>query len=280
MKNPTISVIIPLYNKEPIIERTIKSVLNQSYSDFELIIVNDGSTDNSVEVVKRFDDDRIVLVEQENAGPSAARNAGIKKAKGEWIVFLDADDELNDYALEHFIYLINTQVGFEMYCCEFCIRNRSSITQQYHYQNEVIENGFKAWFYNAFCPRTGATIYSKKLLRECPFDERIRRYEDLECLFRMFHITKIYCSGFVVLFMNTDYASASSARKHIKEDFLGYLDFKGKAFWERMALYNFYLGERDYYKDEVKVLYPNLHHRYDLLLLYKCILLLKRIHVM
>ena len=72
-----ISVIIPLYNKEHFVKNTIESVLSQTYNDFELIIVNDGSTDNSANIVSRFDDPRIILINQKNAGVSAARNHGL-----------------------------------------------------------------------------------------------------------------------------------------------------------------------------------------------------------
>ena len=93
-----ISIIIPLYNKEKSIVRTVHSVLEQSYQDFEIIIVNDGSTDNSIRELSKVQDCRIRLVEQPNSGVSAARNMGITIAKGEFVAFLDADDEWrNDY---------------------------------------------------------------------------------------------------------------------------------------------------------------------------------------
>lgn len=88
-----ISVVIPLYNKEQSITTTLQTILKQTYQDFEIVIVNDGSTDHSVEKVKRILDPRIRLIHQSNAGVSAARNRGIEEAKGEYIAFLDADDE-------------------------------------------------------------------------------------------------------------------------------------------------------------------------------------------
>src|SRR5262245_2597869 len=89
---PFFSVIIPLYNKENYIRNTLKCVLEQSFTDFEIIIVNDGSTDNGLKVVKEFTDSRIVIEEQTNKGVSAARNLGIEKAAGTMIALLDADD--------------------------------------------------------------------------------------------------------------------------------------------------------------------------------------------
>ena len=88
-----ISVVIPLYNKEKQIAYTLQSVFEQTFQDFEIVAVDDGSTDNSVEEVEKFDDSRIRLIHQTNAGVSAARNRGIEEARGELIAFLDADDE-------------------------------------------------------------------------------------------------------------------------------------------------------------------------------------------
>lgn len=89
--NPLVSVIIPLYNCEEFAAEAIESVLAQTYQNFEIIVINDGSTDRSADAVKRYLD-RIVYREQKNSGSAVARNEGIKLAKGELIAFLDADD--------------------------------------------------------------------------------------------------------------------------------------------------------------------------------------------
>ncbi len=86
------SVIIPLYNKENFIKKAVESVLGQTFPDFEIIIINDGSTDKSLDVVEQFSDERIRIISQKNQGVSAARNLGISKSTHEFITFLDADD--------------------------------------------------------------------------------------------------------------------------------------------------------------------------------------------
>ncbi|MEA4910593.1 putative glycosyltransferase EpsJ [bioreactor metagenome] len=92
--NPKVSVIMPVYNGEKFLGEAIESVLNQTFKDFELIIVNDGSKDNSLNIIKEYGnkDNRIKIIDQINQGVSVARNIGIKKSSGEYIAFLDSDD--------------------------------------------------------------------------------------------------------------------------------------------------------------------------------------------
>ena len=95
-----ISVILPVYNSEKYIRKAIESVLNQTFSDFELIIVNDGSTDNTLDIIKSFEDDRITIINQSNQGPGAARNNALKIARGQYVMYLDSDDWYHERALE------------------------------------------------------------------------------------------------------------------------------------------------------------------------------------
>ena len=89
-----VSVVIPTYNRASLLKRAIKSVLCQTYPDFEVIIVDDGSTDNTEEVIRSFDDKRVKYIKlKKNKGYPVALNKGVKTAKGEYIGFLDSDDE-------------------------------------------------------------------------------------------------------------------------------------------------------------------------------------------
>ncbi|MCY4643170.1 MAG: glycosyltransferase [Bacteriovoracales bacterium] len=97
---PNVSVVIPTYNRESLIGRAVQSVLAQSFRDFELLIVDDGSTDNTLEKLKDFCDDRIKIIETPHRGVSWARNVGLSRAKGEWMAFLDSDDEWLPHKLE------------------------------------------------------------------------------------------------------------------------------------------------------------------------------------
>lgn len=92
-ENPAVSVVIPLYNKGLHIARALNSVLTQTFQDFEVIVIDDGSSDDGAEIVRGFDDPRIQLIHQENQGVSAARNRGVQVARAELVAFLDADDE-------------------------------------------------------------------------------------------------------------------------------------------------------------------------------------------
>ncbi len=108
-KNSLVSIIVPIYNAKQFIERCIKSILNQTYQNWELILVDDGSSDGSFAVCKRYAeiDKRITAVHKENGGVSSARNIGIQHAKGAFITFIDADDWIRDRCIERCINNVN-----------------------------------------------------------------------------------------------------------------------------------------------------------------------------
>jgi glycosyltransferase involved in cell wall biosynthesis len=114
---PLVSIVIPLYNKESVIERTISSILSQTYTHFEIIVVDDGSTDKSLAVVLELSnrDSRISVIKQKNSGPGHARNTGLKNANGELVSFLDADDEHMPTFLETAIATFNEHSDLSIY---------------------------------------------------------------------------------------------------------------------------------------------------------------------
>lgn len=124
---PNISIIIPVYNVELYIKECIESVLNQTLRNIEIIIINDGSTDRSLEKIKEFDDDRIRIINKENGGLSSARNRGIKEAIGKYIFFLDSDDFLvNNICLEE-IYKLAEYEDVDMMECKYDLYNYKGV---------------------------------------------------------------------------------------------------------------------------------------------------------
>lgn len=127
--NLFISVVIPLYNAEGFISRSIESVLSQSFTNIELIVINDGSIDNSLAEVKKFHDSRIRLISQENLGVSAARNRGISEAKFEFVAFLDADDEWLPDFLKNIVSLIRDFPDCGLFATNYWIKQLDSCEQ-------------------------------------------------------------------------------------------------------------------------------------------------------
>lgn len=181
-----ISVVIPLYNKAHTIVNTLTTVMNQTYQDFEVVIVNDGSTDNGVEVIDRhFHDPRIRIINQENAGVSAARNKGVKEAKGDWIAFLDGDDEWHPEYLAIIQKTIIKYPNAGMICTagECCsINNKSKysyrIAKKYINQIRLIN-----FFENpcVFSHTSGLTINKKIFYKTHGFPVGMKCCEDYAC---------------------------------------------------------------------------------------------------
>lgn len=122
-----ISIVIPLYNKAHTIVNTLRTVFAQTYQDFEIVIVNDGSTDNGVEVIRRYyPDERIRIISQENQGVSVARNRGIEEACSEYIALLDGDDEWHPEYLQIMVKHIQNNPQCGLFFCGFIAQGKST----------------------------------------------------------------------------------------------------------------------------------------------------------
>jgi len=265
---PLISVVIPLYNKAPFIVKTIESVLHQSFDDFEVVIVDDGSTDHSAEVVRQhFTSEKIHLIEKENGGPSSARNRGVQEAKGNWIVLLDADDFLLPYSLKYFASLI--EKGRDYYICNYYVKDNHEIklfSKVRKYGD--VKNPFYLEAVRDLTERAGSAIIKKRLLLDHPFNERLRRYEDAEWQYHAMRQCRVFVSPVPVMISDRDAAAAACARENIDEDFIGHLEFKGKNFWEQMSLYLLALECKSAYPELAYKLYGAIYKRYDLRFCY------------
>lgn len=165
-KDVWFSVVIPLYNKEDIIESTIDSVLKQTYNKFEIIVVNDGSSDSSLEVVKNIKSEKIKVFDKPNGGVSSARNAGIVKSNYDWIAFLDADDLWECYHLAHLNDLILSSPRASMVSSkstevspDFIPQKSTRNPQKYLISN----NFFKDCHSNKFSVHSSSVAVAKKI---------------------------------------------------------------------------------------------------------------------
>ena len=239
-QNIFISIVIPLFNKALYIGGTLQSIARQTYKNYEVVIVDDGSTDNGVDLIKKeYYNDKINIIEKENGGPSSARNRGVKEAKGDWIIFLDADDYLLPDALDTFAAIITKHAGMNYFVGNFynMINPQSIQLSSKIGINKVLKNPF---FYEAtrlLTETSGTACFKKELLLEEPFNESLRRYEDAERQYRLMRKYPIYMFSAPVSVINRASAAASKPRKDVNEDFVAHLVFKGKSFWEQMTLY-------------------------------------------
>lgn len=180
-----ISVIIPLYNKENFIETAVLSVLNQSFKDFELIIVNDGSTDGGLQIVTNIKDTRIKIVSQNNKGVSAARNLGITFANFELVAFLDGDDKWDTHFLDEMFRLSKDYPLAALFGCACSYSNSNVVVSMSNYG---IAEGFRGYVEDYFKIGVNNTLYnsSSVLLRKDAFielggfDESLAKGEDIE----------------------------------------------------------------------------------------------------
>ncbi|MFT4599939.1 MAG: teichuronic acid biosynthesis glycosyltransferase TuaG [Arenicella sp.] len=129
---PLVSIIVPIYNGASFIKETVQSCLDQTYENWELIIIDDGSTDNSAEIIKGFLSDKVRYFRKENGGQASARNLGIEKSKGDWIAFLDADDIWVAEKLQKQIFVIENDSELDLiFCHAYVFQEKKNQKQEY-----------------------------------------------------------------------------------------------------------------------------------------------------
>jgi glycosyltransferase involved in cell wall biosynthesis len=186
---PLVTVVTPAYNIAKYIGVTVDSVLRQTFHDFEYLVVDDGSTDNSVEVIKAHagDDPRFRLVQGEHRGPSAARNAGIREAKGQYIAFVDGDDRWHPRFLERQLQLIQSlppDVGAVFCRSRLVLENGTLVFLQWQRSGRY---DFDDFLVDSNPARNGSSLLIRTSCFEDVggFDEDLRRLEDLDMWLRI-----------------------------------------------------------------------------------------------
>ena len=223
-----ISIIMPVYNKEKYLYKSIRSILSQTYENFELIIINDGSTDNSSCICHKFkqEDSRIKIINIENNGVSNARNIGIKNANGQYIQFIDADDYIDKYMLEDLVNLL------QKYSTDIIITEIKKIDLKSNESKEILLpfSGLKSiddMMYNFAEVQKETGIYgcvSNKFIRKSiidehnlKFDKKLWLAEDLDFYLGLYkYITSVYfCNkAYYYYVQEAENSSTTSDKKH------------------------------------------------------------------
>lgn len=183
MKNPLFSVVIPLYNKEETIFDTVQSVLCQTFKDFELIIVNDGSKDNGPFIVQEIASSHIRIIHQENAGVSAARNKGIEVANGVFIAFLDGDDRWEENHLEQLYSLIKEYSGkANVFTTNFARRfpDGEVLVNRTDLERGIVTNYFKSCINRVVIHTSCVSVSKEALISTKGFNPKFSMGEDID----------------------------------------------------------------------------------------------------
>lgn len=187
MIDKKISIIMPVYNAGKYLDDSIKSVLEQSYANFELIIIDDGSVDNSIQIIKKYmSDKRIKLITQQNKGPSSARNVGINSISGDFLMFLDADDYLDKTALKM---LLDTIIRYNADMCIYAWKEFKEKSRNHYFSKNEISKNYEGIYADIIyspvlcgggypwnkCWRVEAIRRQNSIIM---FDEKLYLYED------------------------------------------------------------------------------------------------------
>lgn len=241
------SVVIPLYNKELSIENTILSVLNQSFQEFEILVVNDGSTDNSVNEVEKINDHRIRLINQTNLGVSAARNRGIIEAQFEWIAFLDGDDLWLGNHLEEVANMIIVFPDEKFFSTSFRYSDNRRLFK--HKRNSTI---FKIDRYFKEAARellvwTGTAVINKQCFISIGFyNTTLKIGEDTELWDRMIREYGLVKSEIVTAIYRIEAENRTTLSKDLESTYVYNVDFSEVASTDEQIYYKEMIANRLY----------------------------------
>lgn len=188
---PFFSVLISLYNKEDFIKSTLESVLSQTFQDFEIIVINDGSTDDSESVVKSFSDERIKYFKQPNQGASAGRNAAISKASGPYLALLDADDVWDKNYLKTINQLITSYPSEKVFATAVTIETANRVFHSVYSIPEISEgaiytlNYFESSYINTLLTSSSTVVHSSVFEQVGTYDTSIKSGQDTDLWIRM-----------------------------------------------------------------------------------------------
>ena len=174
-----------VYNGEPYLQEAIESILNQTFEDFEFIIINDGSTDASQGIIDSFNDCRLVVIQQENIGLTKSLNKGLKIACGEYIARQDADDISLPYRFEKQVSFLNENPNIALlgtYCIDINHRGESVSRRKYPTTDEEIRDNLIKW--NSFC-HTSIMMRKEALKEVGGYDEQFKYSQDYDLWFRI-----------------------------------------------------------------------------------------------
>lgn len=208
-----ISVIVPVYNTEQYLDRCVQSILAQTYTDFELLLIDDGSTDSSGVICDRYAelDSRVRVFHKENGGVSSARNLGLDNARGEWIAFVDSDDWVADKYLENFISHLNNEAKLIISFSYSVFKNK---IYEPKYKSGIIKNGHFDKLFNQYdlSWRTSpwGKLYNKEIIKgnNLQFNVDMPIGEDLVFLYQYLSlIDYIYVCGDSYYYYQADRAN-------------------------------------------------------------------------
>ena len=188
-EEPLVSVIIPSYNRENVLGRSIDSVLRQSYANIECIVVDDNSDDNTESIVKQYDDKRVRYVKlTQQSGACAARNIGLKKAKGEYVAFQDSDDVWRKDKLKDQINIIK-ETGSDLNFCNILVHDGNNNVKKLILDNErmslIRRKGISKALLEGNFISTQSIVGKKACFDKIEFDERLPRLQDYDLVLRL-----------------------------------------------------------------------------------------------